>query len=121
MATTVACRISTSFIKLSCTSPCFLTFSWITRSVLLMTGWVEFLAVLAERFVRTSARDAFHDGFRALAVAVALFGAPSTDPGLGALVSLVVGDLLAVVALLRAFPALKDLGVSRLSSCGEKS
>ena len=86
-----------------------------------MTGWVEFLAVLAERFVRTSARDAFHDGFRALAVAVALFGAPSTDPGLGALVSLVVGDLLAVVALLRAFPALEDLGVSRLSSCGEKS
>ena len=82
-----------------------------------MTGWVEFLAVLAERFVWTSARDAFQDGFRALAVAVALFGAPSTDLGLGALEGLVAGDLLAVVALLGAFSALEGLGVSRFPSC----
>jgi len=43
-----------------------------------MVGWMELLAVLAEQFVRTPARDAFHDILRALAVTVALFGAPST-------------------------------------------
>ncbi len=53
-------------------------------------------------------RDALHDGLHALAVTVALFGAPSKHLGLGALIGLVVGDFLAVVALFGAFPPLED-------------
>ena len=50
-------------------------------------------------------------------MAVALFSAPSTDLGLGALGGLMAGDLLAVVALLGAFSALEGLSVSRFPFC----
>jgi hypothetical protein len=66
-----------------------------------MARWVESSAASAERFVRASTGDALHYGFGAFGVAMAFFGALSADLWFVALVSLVISDFLAVVALLR--------------------
>ena len=100
IASTVASWISSSFIRLSSTTSCFLTLSWIIWNVLLMLRWVEFLAVLAKWFVGTSAWDALQDGLNTIDVVMAFFGTLPADLHFSTLVSFVASDFLAVVALL---------------------
>src|SRR3954452_23935548 len=120
MASTAASRISLSFIKLSCTTPGFLTLSWIRRSVLLMVRWIEPLAVPAERFMGAAAQDALGDYFNAAAVVVTLLGASGTHLRVLALESF-VANLLAVVALLWSHPTFEDSRISGFSSGVEKA
>src|SRR5438045_4211243 len=116
MANTIASWISLSFIKLSCTASCFLTFSWIMRSVLLMLRWVELLAVFAKRFMGASTWNTFPDSLHTFAMVMAFFSAFPTYLCFVALVCFVVSDFLAVVALLWVISVFKCLRASRLPS-----
>src|SRR3569833_2784371 len=114
MASTVAFWISSSFIRLSSTVSCFLTFSWTMRNVLLMLRRVELSAVPAKRFVRAAARDALQHCFVAVIVIVAFLSAPRAPLGVSATERLVAW-LLAVIALLWTWPMLKNRSGARFS------
>src|SRR3569833_4051593 len=103
--------MSSSFIMLSSTKTCFLTCSCYMRKVVLIMGWVEFPTVFVERFMMTSAWDTPQDGLCTIAGAMPLVGTSPTDLWFDALVSFVIGDFLALVILLLAFP------VVPMSSC----
>jgi hypothetical protein len=98
IANTTAFWVPLSFIKLSCTAPCFLTFSWITRRVLVMMWWVELPIVFAVWFVRASAWNALWNHLVAATVVMALRGTFGTSLCVLALESL-MSNLLTIVAL----------------------
>src|SRR6478735_8440030 len=119
MITAASCR-SSSFIKLSCIVPCFLTLSCTILSELIMAGGGELPAIPAERFMRASTGHALRDLFVACAVVVPFFRTPFAHLGLTTLEGFVT-DLLAVVALLRSGSALKWPRISRFASCVDET
>lgn len=62
-----------------------------------MLRWVDFLTISAERFVGPSTWDTYQDGFGACAMVMAVFRALRANLYLGALISFMLSDFLAVV------------------------
>src|SRR3990170_6737561 len=77
-ATTAKSWSRVSFIRLSCTVSCFLTFNWMTWNILLMPSRVEFRAAATERLVRSTTGYALGYLRLALTMMVVFGSAPRT-------------------------------------------
>lgn len=91
------------------------------RSGLLVAGQIEHPAVFAKRLVGSPAGHVFWDSFGACVLMMTFTSTPATSLRLLALISFVVGQLLAVVALPGSLLLLKLFDGAPGSSCVEVS
>jgi len=113
IASTLKSFSRSSFMTLCWTMLCFRTFNWRTWSVLCMTGRVEHLTVLAERFVWASARHTLRYRLLAVLVVMSLLGASGAQAWFHARESL-VSDCLASCSIVLGRIAVRRLWCRRI-------